>query len=50
MLESRHIPGSVHVMSFVFDFLSPPSSEHRRYGERETNFAVGRRELLGSGN
>lgn len=51
MLESRHIPGNVHVMSFVFDFLSPPpSSKHRRYGERETNFAVGRRELLGSGN
>lgn len=24
MLESRHIPGNVHVMSFVFDFLSPP--------------------------
>lgn len=21
---SRHIPGSVHVMSFVFDFLFPP--------------------------
>lgn len=50
MLESRHIPGSVHVMSFVFDFFVPPSSKHRRYGERETNFAVGRRELLGSGN
>lgn len=52
MLESRHIPGSVHVMSFVFDFFvpPPPSSKHRRYGERETNFAVGRRELLGSGN
>lgn len=24
MLESRHIPGSVHVMSFVFDFFVPP--------------------------
>lgn len=24
MLESRHIPGSVHIMSFVFDFFVPP--------------------------